>query len=155
MTPVRYEVSVFPKTSLVNIYGDGSVVVTHGGCEMGQGLNTKTAQLVAFELGKVFGNNDGIEMSKIKFADTQTAVTPNAIFTGGSTGSEGTAESARRACATLVERLKPVLEGIKKKKIQMKVKQILLSLGKLFVVLLKVLRICPLKESGKVLEIQV
>lgn len=109
ITPVRYEVSVWPKSALVNIYGDGSVIVTHSACEMGQGLDTKVAQLVAMELGKVFGNNDGIDMDLVTIGDTDTTITPNAMFTGGSTGSEGTAEAARRCCATLVERLKPVL----------------------------------------------
>src|SRR5690606_8392285 len=48
MTPVKYEVTVWPKSALVNIYGDGSVLISHGGCEMGQGMNTKAAQVVAY-----------------------------------------------------------------------------------------------------------
>jgi len=116
MTPVKYEVSVWPKSALVNVYGDGSVLITHGGCEMGQGMHTKVAQVVSWELGRVFGTNDGIDVSKIRFGDMDTTVIPNASFTGGSTGSEGVAEAARRASATLIERLKPVLQKCKDKK---------------------------------------
>ena len=45
MVPVRYEVTVWPKNALVNVYGDGSIVIHHGGAEMGQGLNTKVLPL--------------------------------------------------------------------------------------------------------------
>ena len=85
MTPVRYEVSVWPKSCLVNVYGDGSIVVTHGGAEMGQGMNTKVAQMIAYEFGKLAGK---VDMDLIWFNDIDTYVIPNGMFTGGSTGSE-------------------------------------------------------------------
>ena len=55
MTPVKFGIS-FNATqynqagALVHVYTDGSVLVNHGGTEMGQGLYTKVAQVVAEEL---------------------------------------------------------------------------------------------------------
>jgi xanthine dehydrogenase large subunit len=56
LTPVKFGISFNVKHfnqagALVHIYTDGSVLVNHGGTEMGQGLNTKVAQVVAHELG--------------------------------------------------------------------------------------------------------
>jgi xanthine dehydrogenase large subunit len=59
LTPVKFGIS-FTATlfnqagALVHVYTDGSVQVNHGGTEMGQGLNTKVAQIVADELGVPF-----------------------------------------------------------------------------------------------------
>ena len=61
LTPVKFGIS-FNVThfnqagALVHVYTDGSVMVNHGGTEMGQGLNTKVAQIVADELGVPFEN---------------------------------------------------------------------------------------------------
>lgn len=67
--------------ALVSIYhGDGSVSVTTGGIEMGQGLNTKVIQTVAYVLG--------IPIDIISIKPTNTLTAPNAIVTGGSIGSE-------------------------------------------------------------------
>lgn len=87
----------------------------------------QTAQLVAYELGKALGNGHSVEMSLIRVGDTDSvslavtaslvacvltrptqSIVPNAMFTGGSTGSEGTAEAARRAAAQLVKVLDPI-----------------------------------------------
>lgn len=67
--------------SLVAIYhGDGSVSVTVGGIEMGQGLNTKVAQTAAHILG--------IPLEKISIKPSNTLTSANDIVTGGSIGSE-------------------------------------------------------------------
>ena len=60
--------------------GDGSVSVAHGGVEMGQGLNTKVVQVVAYELG--------IDVSMVKIKPVRTVTNPNGFATGGSVGSE-------------------------------------------------------------------
>ena len=60
--------------------GDGSVSVSHNGIEMGQGINTKVAQCVAFELG--------IDMSMVKVKPVTNLTNPNGAITGGSAGSE-------------------------------------------------------------------
>jgi xanthine dehydrogenase/oxidase len=66
--------------ALVSIYhGDGSVVVQHGGIEMGQGINTKAAQTTAYMLG--------IPLEKISIKPTSSLL-PNDIVSGGSQASE-------------------------------------------------------------------
>lgn len=59
---------------------DGSVSITHGGIEMGQGLNTKIAQTAAYTLG--------IPLEKISIKPTNNHSAPNAIVTGGSIGKD-------------------------------------------------------------------
>uniref|UniRef100_A0A8C0X5P8 xanthine dehydrogenase n=1 Tax=Castor canadensis TaxID=51338 RepID=A0A8C0X5P8_CASCN len=64
--------------ALVHIYLDGSVLLAHGGCEMGQGLHTKMIQVASRELN--------IPQSYIHLSETSTITVPNAIFTAGSMG---------------------------------------------------------------------
>lgn len=80
--PMKYHLGYFgSQNALVSIFqGDGSVSITHGGIEMGQGLNTKVAQTAAFILG--------IPLEKIQVKPTNNLTAPNAIVTGGSSGSE-------------------------------------------------------------------
>lgn len=91
--------------SIVNIYhGDGSVVIMHGGIEMGQGINTKTAQVCAYTLG--------IPLDKISVKPSTSFTSPNAIVTGGSIGSECVAFATLKACEILNERLNPFKEKL-------------------------------------------
>ncbi|XP_073927459.1 aldehyde oxidase 4 isoform X2 [Castor canadensis] len=66
--------------ALVHIYLDGSVLLAHGGCEMGQGLHTKMIQVASRELN--------IPQSYIHLSETSTITVPNAIFTAGSMGTD-------------------------------------------------------------------
>jgi len=113
---VRYEVGVWAQQALVNVYSDGSIVITQTGCEIGQGLYTKIAQVASYALGFAIGVKKSVPLSFIRFAETNTAVTPNAMFTGGSTTSEGSAEATRLACEELVARLKPVVANLEKRR---------------------------------------
>ena len=66
---------------LVSVFAnDGSVSVTHGGIEMGQGVNTKVRQVVAAKLG--------IDISLVKIKSSASITNPNGSTTGGSMGSE-------------------------------------------------------------------
>ena len=66
---------------IISVFGgDGSVSVSHNGIEMGQGINTKVAQCVAFELG--------IDVSMVKVKPVTNLTNPNGAITGGSAGSE-------------------------------------------------------------------
>lgn len=101
MVPVKYGMGLnfYNSLAVVNIYGDGSVLVAHGGCEVGQGIHTKVAQVVAFTLG--------IDLSLVRVADTETSKAPNNTCTGGSGTSECTSAAARMAAEELVQRLAP------------------------------------------------
>ena len=86
LVPCKYYVNlniiVLPWPILISIYeNDGSVAVTHGGIEMGHGINTKVAQVEAFGLGL----SSASEVS-VKPADGLTSA--NACVTGGSMSSE-------------------------------------------------------------------
>ncbi len=86
--------------ALVHIYQDGSVSVNHGGTEMGQGLNTKMAQVAADGLG--------IAVSQVRVTGTDTQKVPNASATAASSGADINGAAINHACEQLRARLKPV-----------------------------------------------
>ncbi len=102
LTPVKFGISFNVKHlnqagALVHVYGDGSVLVNHGGTEMGQGLNTKVAQVVADELGVPF------ESVRVTATDTQKVA--NTSATAASTGSDLNGKAAQDAARQIRERL--------------------------------------------------
>ncbi len=102
LTPVKFGISFnvnhFNQAgALVHIYTDGSVLVNHGGTEMGQGLNTKVAQVVAQELG--------LSMARVRCSATDTSKIANTSATAASTGSDLNGMAALDAARTLRERL--------------------------------------------------
>ncbi|NWX40767.1 AOXB oxidase, partial [Steatornis caripensis] len=86
--------------ALVHIYIDGSVLVTHGGIELGQGIHTKMLQIVSRELK--------IPLSYIHFCETSTTTVPNGKYTAGSVGTEINARAVQDACQILWKRLDPI-----------------------------------------------
>ena len=105
LTPVRFGIS-FTTThlnqagALVHIYADGSVMINHGGVEMGQGLQTKVVQVAADELG--------IDADLIRCTATRTDKVPNTSATAASSGADLNGMAVANACQTLVERLRNV-----------------------------------------------
>ena len=78
----------------VSVYAeDGTISVTHGGIEMGQGINTKVQQVVAKYLG--------VDMSMVKIKPVANITNPNGSTTGGSFGSEINCLAALKACEIL------------------------------------------------------
>ncbi|KAL3157593.1 hypothetical protein ABBQ32_012044 [Trebouxia sp. C0010 RCD-2024] len=88
--------------ALVHIYTDGTVLVTHGGVEMGQGLHTKVAQVAAADLG--------LPLSSVYIAETATDKVPNSSPTAASASSDMYGSATADACAQLNARLKPYRE---------------------------------------------
>ncbi|NXD62564.1 AOXB oxidase, partial [Eolophus roseicapillus] len=86
--------------ALVHIYIDGSVLVTHGGIELGQGIHTKMLQIVSRELK--------IPLSYIHFCETSTTTVPNGKYTAASVGTEINARAVQDACQILWKRLDPI-----------------------------------------------
>lgn len=83
--------------ALVHVYKDGSALVNHGGTEMGQGLNTKVAQVVANALG--------IDFKRVRVTATDTSKIANTSATAASTGSDLNGKAAEAAALTIRNRL--------------------------------------------------
>jgi xanthine dehydrogenase/oxidase len=86
----------------IKIYADGSILLHHGGTEMGQGLYTKMCQVAAQELG--------VPMDAIFTQDTSTYQSANPSPTAASSGSDLNGMAVKNACEILNERLKPYRE---------------------------------------------
>ena len=102
LTPVKFGISFTSKHlnqggALVHVYTDGSVHVSHGGTEMGQGLYTKVAQIVA----KTFG----IDYQRVNVSATRTDKVPNASPTAASAGTDLNGMAALDAVTTIKSRL--------------------------------------------------
>jgi len=102
LTPVKFGIS-FTATfynqagALVHVYADGSVLVTHGGTEMGQGLYTKVRQIVAHELG--------VGVDRVRMLPTDTSRVPNTSATAASSGTDLNGMAAQSAARAIKERL--------------------------------------------------
>ena len=81
----------------MNVYSDGTVLLNHGGTEMGQGLHTKVAQVVASEFG--------LPMSAIRVTATDTSKVPNTSATAASSGSDLNGKAAQAAAQSIRARL--------------------------------------------------
>uniref|UniRef100_A0A8C5L665 aldehyde oxidase n=1 Tax=Jaculus jaculus TaxID=51337 RepID=A0A8C5L665_JACJA len=106
MVPLKYPVSVGSvvlgqAAALVHIYLDGSVLVTHGGIELGQGVHTKMIQVASRELK--------MPMSNICLRETSTETVPNTNATGGSMTADLNGLAIKDACQTLLKRLEPII----------------------------------------------
>ncbi len=102
LTPVKFGIS-FTSTmfnqagALVHVYSDGTVLLNHGGTEMGQGLFIKVAQIVAAELG--------VPLSAIRVSTTDTSKVPNTSASAASASSDLNGKAAQAAARTIRERL--------------------------------------------------
>ncbi len=108
VTPVKFGIS-FNFTSynqagaLVHVYKDGSVLINHGGTEMGQGLHTKMIQVAATALG--------VPMSAVRLAPTRTDKVPNTSATAASSGADLNGGAIQDACHQIRARLAGVAAG--------------------------------------------
>jgi xanthine dehydrogenase large subunit len=102
LTPVRFGISFTTSFlnqagALINIYKDGSILLNHGGTEMGQGLFVKVAQVAA----EVFG----VRLEDVKISATRTDKVPNTSATAASSGSDLNGWAAKLAAVELRDRL--------------------------------------------------
>jgi xanthine dehydrogenase large subunit len=102
LTPVKFGISFTVKHlnqagALVNVYTDGSINVNHGGTEMGQGLYTKVAQIVA--------NEFQVDLEKVMVTSTRTDKIPNTSPTAASSGTDLNGKAAQNACINIKQRL--------------------------------------------------
>jgi xanthine dehydrogenase large subunit len=86
--------------ALVHVYTDGSIQANHGGTEMGQGLYTKVAQVVA--------ETFGVGMDAVTPTSTRTDKVPNTSATAASSGSDLNGAAARKAAMVIRERMAEV-----------------------------------------------
>jgi xanthine dehydrogenase large subunit len=102
LTPVMFGISftlihLNQAGALVHVYADGSVHLNHGGTEMGQGLFTKVAQVVAEEFG--------IPLEWVRITATNTAKVPNASPTAASSGSDINGMAAQAGARQIKSRM--------------------------------------------------
>ncbi len=101
-TPVKFGIS-FTATflnqggALIHIYTDGSIHLNHGGTEMGQGLHTKVAQIVAEEFQ--------VDVDRVLVSATNTDKVPNTSPTAASSGTDINGKAAQNAARTIKQRL--------------------------------------------------
>jgi len=102
LSPVKFGISFTTSFlnqagALVNVYQDGTVLVNHGGTEMGQGLHTKILDIAALEFG--------IDRKKIKVSATNTSKVPNTSATAASSGTDLNGMAVKYAIRKLKKRL--------------------------------------------------
>lgn len=102
LTPVKFGISFTSSFlnqagALIHIYTDGSIHLNHGGTEMGQGLHTKVAQVVA--------ETFQVDISRIHISATHTEKVPNTSPTAASSGSDLNGKAAQNAALILRQRL--------------------------------------------------
>jgi CO/xanthine dehydrogenase Mo-binding subunit len=97
----------------VQIYADGSVLVSHAGTEMGQGIATKVKQAAAAALGALLpeASQQGQLLQRIRVAGGCTELLPHAGVAASSTTSEGATVAVTLACEELVGRIRAQLEA--------------------------------------------
>jgi xanthine dehydrogenase large subunit len=102
LTPVKFGISFTVQHlnqagALVHVYTDGTIHLSHGGSEMGQGLNTKVAQIVAEEFQ--------VDVDTVAISSARTDKVPNSSPTAASSGTDLNGKAAEAAAKTIKQRL--------------------------------------------------
>jgi xanthine dehydrogenase large subunit len=109
LTPVKFGISFTTSFlnqagALVQLYKDGTMLVNHGGTEMGQGLHTKILQIASLE--------SGLPIDDIKVNATNTSKVPNTSPTAASASTDLNGMAVRNAIHKLLERLRPLASAM-------------------------------------------
>ncbi|MFN2318424.1 MAG: xanthine dehydrogenase molybdopterin binding subunit [Dermatophilaceae bacterium] len=105
ITPVKFGISfnftaLNQAGALVHVYKDGSVLINHGGTEMGQGLHTKMLQVAATTLG--------LPLARVRLAPTRTDKVPNTSATAASASADLNGGAIKDACEQILGRMADV-----------------------------------------------
>ncbi|KMT14477.1 hypothetical protein BVRB_4g072500 [Beta vulgaris subsp. vulgaris] len=105
MVPTKFGISFTTKFmnqagALVQVYTDGTILVTHGGVEMGQGLHTKIAQIAASAFD--------VPLSSVFISETSTDKVPNSSPTAASASSDMYGAAVLDACEQIKTRMDPI-----------------------------------------------
>ncbi|MGK7932231.1 MAG: xanthine dehydrogenase molybdopterin binding subunit [Microcystaceae cyanobacterium] len=105
LTPLKFGIAFTKKEcnqagALILIYLDGSIQLSHGGTEMGQGLHTKMLQVAARTLG--------LKIERFRPMPTSTDKVPNTSATAASSSADLNGQAVKNACDTIKERLRAV-----------------------------------------------
>ncbi|PRP80730.1 hypothetical protein PROFUN_11470 [Planoprotostelium fungivorum] len=103
LSPCKFGLGISknPQAALIDVMQDATIVISHSGIEMGQGINTKVTQAAAYALK--------VHVDTIRIVDSGTLTTPNCEATGGSTTSELCVQAVLDGCKTLNQRLQPIM----------------------------------------------
>lgn len=109
LTPVKFGIAFTRQEmnqagALLHIYTDGSVLLNHGGVEMGQGLHVKVCQVIADEFG--------LPLDRVRVSATATDKVPNTSPTAASSGADLNARAAQLAARRLKRRIATVLAPV-------------------------------------------
>ena len=109
ITPVKFGISFTTSFlnqagALVLLYKDGTILVNHGGTEMGQGLHTKMQQIAAAEFG--------VSLDRVKVNATNTSKVPNTSATAASSGTDLNGMAVKNAIDTLKARIAEAMAQI-------------------------------------------
>ncbi|KAH8389372.1 hypothetical protein KR200_001891 [Drosophila serrata] len=102
--PLNTSVAFNYPVTVAIYHEDGSVVISHGGIEIGQGVNTKAAQVAAFVLG--------VPLEQVRVEASNTVSGANSMLTANSMTSEMIGLAVRKACDTLNKRLEPLKQRL-------------------------------------------
>lgn len=90
---------------ILTVYNDdGSITISHGGVEMGQGVNTRAIQACAYLLN--------IPVEKVRVAASDTTKTANGFPSGGSITSQNVVVGVKKCCEELLKRLEPIKQNM-------------------------------------------
>ena len=109
LTPVKFGIS-FTTTflnqagALVLVYDDGTIIVNHGGTEMGQGLHSKVRQIAATEFG--------VSVEQIRLTPTNTSAVPNTSPTAASSGTDLNGAAVKNAIGTIKARIAECIAAV-------------------------------------------
>ncbi|KAF6205375.1 hypothetical protein GE061_019546 [Apolygus lucorum] len=107
LIPMKFSVPYFPNFyAMVSVYADdGTVAVTTGGIEVGQGINTKVAQVCAYALA--------IDIRFVKVRSTHDITSPNNFPTANSIATDCATYATLRCCQMIQDRLQPLRARMK------------------------------------------